>query len=173
VPHPFFVHAPLVLIFFSAVFLWIGRKLKQDAWDLATLFVTCCAALTAVAAVISGFLAADALQGAFPDEVFQHRTNAIVITSLILVCAVLALLERRRVIAPKLWWIRAALCSFAAWGVFFNGWSGAQLVYVHGASVRASTTAPSTTTLSPTTPTATTPTPTTPSAPPEPPTAPK
>lgn len=75
--HPFFVHAPLVLIPLAAVMTWLGRKVRKDGFDTATLLITLAAALAALAAMGTGW----STKGTFPrDEALRelmekHETN--------------------------------------------------------------------------------------------------
>jgi uncharacterized membrane protein len=135
--HPFFVHAPLVLIPTAALMLWLRRFVAKEGFDTATLGVTVAAALGALAAMASGFFA----EGTFPSDarlgelVGKHQINGVVLTIIASVAALWALAEWRGLLGKRVWWIRALLLTWATIGAATGGHSGAKLVYVHGAAV--------------------------------------
>ena len=124
--HPFFVHAPLVLIPATALMTWAGRWMREGGFETATRLLVVAAALGAVAAMTSGLLtdgtfAHDAPLGAI---IRQHEINGIVVTAILSVTALVTIAEWRRMIPSRLWWIRAALLTWATVGTFTIGHSG-------------------------------------------------
>jgi uncharacterized membrane protein len=135
--HPFFVHAPLVLIPTAALMVWLGRIVRKEGFDTATLLLTVAAALCALAAMTSGLLT----DGTFPrpdslnELLTKHEINGIVLTIVASVAALLSIAERRGWLGGRAWWLRALLLTWASIGAFTSGHNGAQLVYLHGAAV--------------------------------------
>jgi uncharacterized membrane protein len=135
--HPFFVHAPLVLIPTAAIMVWLGRMIRKDGFDTATFFITVAAALGALAAMASGlwtegtFLRDQALD----ELVNKHAQNGIALTVIASVAGLLAVAEWRGWIGGRAWWLRGLLLTWAAIGAATGGHSGARLVYIHGVAV--------------------------------------
>jgi hypothetical protein len=130
--HPFFVHAPLVLIPLAAVFVWFRRA------NGLTLFVTVAAAIAALVAMASGLVALDTIvvEPGFAEVLRQHRINGIVLAAVSSVAAMLAVAEWRGWITARAWWVRALVLTWMSVGTFYAGHSGATLVYVHGVAVK-------------------------------------
>lgn len=138
--HPFFVHAPLVLIPTAALLVWLGRKQPSDGWLRAIRLSVLGAWLGAVAALLSGLVANSTIvaTGALAAMINQHQTNGIVLTAITSVAAILTLCEWRGWLSQRAWWVRGALLTWATIGVFTIGHSGATMVYRHGVGVQAS-----------------------------------
>jgi hypothetical protein len=136
--HPFFVHAPLVLLPTATIGVWLGRRIRKEGFELASLLLTVAAALGALSALVSGL----GTDGTFPrdallDElVRKHQYNGIAVTVIASLAAVLALVERRGLVGSRAFWVRALLLTWASIGVVTAGHSGASLVYLHGAAVK-------------------------------------
>jgi len=135
--HPFFVHAPLVLIPTAAAFLLIGRKVRTAGFSTATLLVTIAAAITALMATASGLVAEGTLR---PDPALdvvlrQHKINGCIMPGIVTIAALLAIAETRGWLTPRAWWLRTALLLWATIGVVYIGHSGATMVFLHGAAV--------------------------------------
>jgi uncharacterized membrane protein len=135
--HPFFVHAPLVLLPLAAIMTWLGLLLRKDGFDTATRLITLAAALSALAAMGSGLSA----KGSFPVNaalgalMAKHESNGIVLTVLSSIAALLAIGQWRGILGKRSFCVRTAILTFVAIGVFFSGFMGAQMVYLHGAAV--------------------------------------
>jgi hypothetical protein len=65
----------------------------------------------------------------------QHQINGVVLAIIASVAALLALAEWRGLVGKRVWWLRAAILTWAAIGAVFSGHNGAKLVYQHGAAV--------------------------------------
>jgi uncharacterized membrane protein len=137
--HPFFVHAPLVLIPTAAAMVWVGRAVRKDGFDTATLLITIAAALGALAAMTSGYLTDGTFVADEATRVLlnQHQINGTVLAIVSSLAALMAVAERRGLVGRRAWWLRAAILLWATVGVVFNGHNGAQLVYQHGVAVSA------------------------------------
>jgi uncharacterized membrane protein len=135
--HPFFVHAPLVLIPLAAVMSALGRRIKQPGFDLAVLLITVGAALGALAAMVSGLTApATFAQSAAMAETLQkHQINGVILGAVSSLIALLAIAEWRGLGKNWLWWVRMALLVWVSVGAVFSGHNGARLVYQYGAAV--------------------------------------
>jgi hypothetical protein len=135
--HPFFVHAPIVLIPLAAVMVWLSRAVRKEGFETATLLITLAGVAGALGALISGLLA----DGSFPADamlaelVQKHEYNGIAVTVIGSVAALVSLAEWRGFLPKKVWWIKGALLTWCAIGCFTGGHSGAHLVYEHGAAV--------------------------------------
>jgi uncharacterized membrane protein len=135
--HPFLVHAPVVLIPTAAIMVLVGRKVRKEGFDTATFLLTVAAAAGTVAALASGL----STDGTFPHDphvgelIKKHEYNGIALTVITSVAALLAIAEWRRLVRIRLWWLRAALLTWASIGAMTAAHSGATLVYQHGAAV--------------------------------------
>jgi len=135
--HPFFVHAPIVLVPSAAIMVWLGRRIRKEGFDTATFLVTIAAALTALVALASGLWASATVlhDGALAELVHKHQANGIALTAVTAVAALAAVAEWRGWVRRPIWWLRGALLTWAAIGVVFSAHNGATLVYLHGAAV--------------------------------------
>jgi uncharacterized membrane protein len=136
--HPFFVHAPLVFIPTAAAMVWLGRAIRKEGFDTATLLVTLAGATGAIIALATGLQAASSAEApALAEFVYKHKTNGIALTVVTTIATLVSLAEWRGWLTKKAWWLKGALLTWAAIGTVFSGHNGAVLVYRHGVAVQA------------------------------------
>src|ERR1039458_7561338 len=67
------------------------------------------------------------------DLMQEHLTNGVAVTMATCVAAVVAMMEWRGWISRRIFWLRAALITWAAIGTVFSAHVGAQMVFLYGA----------------------------------------
>ena len=123
--HPFFVHAPLVLIPLTALFVVLTRFIRRDGFELAALLINAGAALAAIAAMWTGYVAKDSVTAnpAFAELLTQHQINGSILPGIITVVAALSFAQWRGWLKGWAFWLRLALLIWATVGTFYGGHS--------------------------------------------------
>ena len=111
--------------------LWLGRRIRTRGFELGTHVITVAAPATALMAMLRGLQARatvsrDAL---LADLMQEHLTNGGAVTMATCVAAVVAMMEWRGWISRRIFWLRAALITWAAIGTVFSAHVGAQMVF--------------------------------------------
>jgi uncharacterized membrane protein len=138
--HPQIVHAPIALIIVGAAFELIGRAVGLDWWRKAAFAMLVVGVLGAWGGVISGKQAEEAAEKqTVPHEAIEAHEKPAQVTAWLGTAAVVA-----RAVAggagglkPLLGGLALVLHLLAAVGVGIAGYRGGELVFDHGAGVRA------------------------------------
>lgn len=136
--HPLFVHFPVALILVSLLFEGLWWLTRKDQFRALATYLLYLSAISAVAAVITGYIASDSLGHDAPghDFVHEHRDVMIWMSGLLLATTLLVLFirslregkARRLVIVPL--FITSVLLIYGAD-------RGGRLVFEYGTGVRA------------------------------------
>lgn len=136
--HPLAIHVPIGVVLLWPLIDAAGLILKRADISLTALALLILAIPAALFATMTGQAAYDAAiaAGASPDVLNSHADLADLVPWLLLVAAVVRIVGPKRAGAKGHW--LAIVCGLAIAALVVNvGYSGGQLVYVHGVGVPA------------------------------------
>ena len=137
--HPMIVHFPIALIFVAFAIDLLGKILKREKLLYAGTVVTLFAAAGALAAVISGLVAEDT--GWHPASVGEmletHELMGFITLGLVAVMTIVRLALHDK-LKGTIGWLPVIIGGLAIVFVSYGGYLGGEMVYTHGAGVKAS-----------------------------------
>ncbi len=140
--HPLFVHFPIAMTMLALLFEVLYLSLKKDQFRNTATALIYLSMLAAVAAVVTGYIAADTIGHESPghDMVHTHRDFMVWFTGVIVVLALMQaiLTYVKSLNAEALWWSRLGrpvLLTVAAVILILGADRGGRLVFQYGIGV--------------------------------------
>jgi uncharacterized membrane protein len=136
--HPMLVHFPIALIVTAVVCDLLGLVSKKRIFADSGTIATAGALIGAATAVLSGLIAEETVwhTPAAGEILETHETMGFVFLGLIVFLALLRLAFRNK-LSGRLAWLTLVIGVFGSIIVIFTAYLGGEMVYYHGAGVKA------------------------------------